>query len=145
MTDLAIPAGFEPLVTISNYVKELGPIHYRAEGRLKVLGLHIRPQHLNLHHNAHGGMLLTLADTALGINLSGAQEPPIPMVTANLNSEFLAPAKEGDWVEAHVEILKQGRRLGFAECRLKVGERLILRASATFAVVAPVVPEPSDG
>ena len=49
------------------------------------------------------------------------------------------------WVEAHVEILKQGRRLGFAECRLKVGERLILRASATFAVVAPVVPEPSDG
>ncbi len=47
---------------------------------------------------------------------------------------YLNPARVGDWVEAHVEIYKIGRRIGNANCLLKVDERLILRASGSFSM-----------
>lgn len=143
-----IPAGYYVLPLGSPFVMQFGPLYARHEGKTLVIGLRIQPHHLNLHSNAHGGMLLTLADTALGINLSQSHSPPLPMVTANLSSEFLAPAKLGEWLEAHVEILRVGSRLGFADCRLRVGERLVMRASGTFAVVRGVpatATVPSDG
>jgi hypothetical protein len=40
-------------------------------------------------------------------------------------------------VEAHVEILRSGRQLAFASCRLVVEGRIVLRASGVFAIVAP--------
>ena len=144
----AIPAGFQPLALGSPFLMHFGPLYARHQGRTPAIGLRIQPHHLNLHGNAHGGMLLTLADTALGLNLSQSHHPPLPMVTANLSSEFLAPAKLGEWLEAQVEILRVGSRLGFADCRLKVGERLVMRASGTFAVVRGVpatATVPSDG
>lgn len=143
-----IPAGYHVSPLGSPFVMQFGPLYARHEGNTLVIGLRIQPHHLNLHSNAHGGMLLTLADTALGINLSQSHSPPLPMVTANLSSEFLAPAKLGEWLEAHVEILRVGSRLGFADCRLRVGERLVMRASGTFAVVRGVpatATVPSDG
>lgn len=143
-----IPAGYHVLPLGSPFVMQFGPLYARHEGKTLVIGLRIQPHHLNLHSNAHGGMLLTLADTALGINLSQSHSPPLPMVTANLSSEFLAPARLGEWLEAHVEILRVGSRLGFADCRLRVGERLVMRASGTFAVVRGVpatATVPSDG
>lgn len=146
--NIEIPAGYHVLPLGSPFVMQFGPLYARHEGKTLVIGLRIQPHHLNLHSNAHGGMLLTLADTALGINLSQSHNPPLPMVTANLSSEFLAPARLGEWLEAHVEILRVGSRLGFADCRLRVGERLVMRASGTFAVVRGVpatATVPSDG
>ncbi|MBB5020330.1 acyl-coenzyme A thioesterase PaaI-like protein [Chitinivorax tropicus] len=90
-------------------------------------------------------MLLTLADTALGINLSTSQNPPVPVVTANLTADFLEPARPLDWVEAHVEVFRVGRRLAFAEVRLVANDRLLVRANATFAVMGAPGSAPSDG
>jgi acyl-coenzyme A thioesterase PaaI-like protein len=57
------------------------------------------------------------------------------MVTVNLSSDFLAPARLGDWIEAHVTVQKRGARLAFASCHLTVADKCILRASGVFAVV----------
>ncbi|WP_137939778.1 PaaI family thioesterase [Chitinivorax sp. B] len=145
MKSLPIPDGFEPFIGASPFVRHLGEVFVSYEGDCRVLAVRIAPHHHNMHGVAHGGMLLTLADTALGINLSTSQEPPVSVVTANLSAEFLEPARPLDWVEAHVEILRTGKRLAFAEVRLSTAGRLLLRASATFAVVASIRPEPSDG
>ena len=60
--------------------------------------------------------------------------------------EFLAPLFAGDWVEAHVDILRIGKRLAYANCYLQVGDRRILRASGVFALMPPVNPkEESEG
>jgi acyl-coenzyme A thioesterase PaaI-like protein len=51
--------------------------------------------------------------------------------------DYLEPAKEGDWIEAHVDVLRIGRRLAFVEGLLLVGDRKVMRANGTFAVVEP--------
>ena len=108
-----------------------------------MIALRVEEKHLNTRGIAHGGMLVTLADSALGIALATSRTPPTPMVTVNLSTDFADAAHAGDWIEAHVDIQKVGARLAFANCYLVVGNKRILRASGVFAVVPPVKPKES--
>lgn len=138
-----IPEGWEPLRRGGPFLHLFGPLYARTvEGRL-VIGLRILEKHLNVRGIAHGGMLVTLADSALGIVLSTGGAAPGPMVTVSLTTDFADAARLGDWVEARVDVQKVGSRLAFANCYLVVGERRILRASGVFAVVAAARPAES--
>jgi acyl-coenzyme A thioesterase 13 len=131
-----IPEGFTPLVPGGPWLAHAGPLYQKdAPGGGVVIALRLAPQHTNMRGIAHGGMLVTLADSALGRNLHLMRKPPAPMVSVNLSTDFLGAAKVGDWLEAHVQVHKQGARLSFAECELRVGERIVVRCSGVFAVV----------
>ena len=133
-----IPPGFEELRRAnSRFLSSLGPLYAKAEGSAVVIGLRIGERHLNTRGVAHGGMLLTLADSALGIVIARLRTPPRPMATVNLTADFSDVAHAGDWVEARVDVQKIGKRLAFASCHLWVGEKRILRASGIFAHVSP--------
>jgi uncharacterized protein (TIGR00369 family) len=133
-----IPQGFKALRRGSSpFLSSLGPLYAKGEGDAVVIGLRIEEKHLNTRGVAHGGMLVTLADSALGIVVAMARTPPQPMVTVNLTTDFADVARAGDWVEARVDVQKIGKRLAFANCHLWVGKRRILRASGIFAHVPP--------
>lgn len=133
-----VPQGFTRLRRGSSpFLSSLGPLYAKKEGGGVVIGLRIEEKHLNTRGIAHGGMLVTLADSALGIVIAMARTPPHPMVTVNLTTDFADAARAGDWVEARVDIQKIGRRLAFANCHLWVGDKRILRASGIFAHVPP--------
>ena len=131
-----IPAGWAPLPRGSPFVQLVGPLHGKEAGGNLAIGLRVEQKHLNTQGVAHGGMLVALADTALGMVLYRAEDPPRPMVTVSLSVDFTSAARLGDWVEAHVRIEKEGKRLAFASCRVTVEDRLVLRASGVFAFVA---------
>jgi acyl-coenzyme A thioesterase 13 len=133
-----IPQGFKALRRGSSpFLTSLGPLYARSEGGSVTIGLRIEEKHLNTRGVAHGGMLVTLADSALGIVIAMSRSPPQPMVTVNLTADFADVARAGDWVEARVDVQKMGKRLAFASCHLWVGEKRILRASGIFAHVPP--------
>ena len=138
---LEIPEGFKALNRGGPFLAQLGPLYLKKAGEQYIIGLRIEERHTNIRGIAHGGMLLTLADSALGIVLSTSRTPPQPMVTVNLSTDFVESAIPGDWVEAHVDIQRVGKRLAFANCYLMVGERRILRASGVFALMPPVKPK----
>jgi acyl-coenzyme A thioesterase 13 len=128
------PAGFEPLFRSSPFLDTVGPFFYRKEpdGGF-VVGLRVLPKHANARGSAHGGLLLTLIDVALGYRAAFSQDPPAALTTASVTADFVGTAKLGDWVEAHVDVQKVGSRLAFANAFLMVnGERLV-RASAVFS------------
>jgi acyl-coenzyme A thioesterase PaaI-like protein len=52
-----------------------------------------------------------------------------------MSCDFLEPAGPGDWMEAHVEISRNGSRMAFANCHLVVNGRRVLRASGVFALI----------
>lgn len=131
---LPVPEGFEKLNRGGPYFIALGPVYEKKTGEHDaIFGVRISPGHLNAGGIAHGGMLATLADSILGIAILRANRDK-RIATVNLTTDFLEAAREGDWVEAHVEILRSGGRLAFADCVLQVGERRILRASGVFAM-----------
>ncbi len=129
----AIPEGFAPLFRTSPFLDATGPFYCRRENERLIVGLRILEKHVNARGFAHGGLLMTLADIALGYSLAYREEPPASFVTANLSADFAGSARLGDWVEAHVDIQKSGSRLAFANAYLTVDGQRILRASAVFA------------
>jgi acyl-coenzyme A thioesterase 13 len=129
----AAPDGFAPLFRTSPFLDAVGPFYFRRDGERLIIGLRILATHANARGVAHGGLLMTLADIALGYNTAYREEPPGSWVTANLSGDFAGAAKFGDWVEAHVDVQKSGKRLAFANAYLMVGDERILRASAVFA------------
>jgi acyl-coenzyme A thioesterase 13 len=137
------PPGFEPLFRSSPFLDTVGPFFYRKEpdGGF-ILGVRILPKHANARGSAHGGLLLTLIDVALGYRAALSEKPPAPLITASVCADFVGAPKVGDWVEAHVDVQKVGGRLAFANAFLVVdGERLV-RASAVFARGAGPLPSP---
>ena len=142
----SIPEGFKAIEHTGPFLAQNGPLYCKkADGKL-VLGIRIDDRHTNTRGIVHGGMLVTLADSALGIVLYNSRTPPQPIVTVSLSTDFIESAWPGDWVEAHVDILRIGKRLAYANCTLQVGDRRILRASGVFALMPPVNPkEESEG
>ncbi|PXW27179.1 PaaI family thioesterase [Paraburkholderia caballeronis] len=134
--DRPIPEGFAPLRRGGPYFLALGALYHRigTDGGL-VIALRVTDAHANMIGIAHGGMLATLADSAMGACVSlmrqTAGESPA-MVTVSLTSEFLSAARVGDWLEAHARVRKPGRRVVFAECTLRAGGRDVLHASGVF-------------
>jgi uncharacterized protein (TIGR00369 family) len=132
-----VPEGFEVLPRgNSPFLSALGPLYAKSEKGGLVLAMRIEEKHLNTRGVAHGGMLVTLADSAMGIVIAMSRTPPQPMVTVSLSADFADVARAGDWAEARVDVQKIGKRLAFASCQLWVSEKRILRASGIFADVS---------
>jgi uncharacterized protein (TIGR00369 family) len=134
------PEGFVAVRRGGEFGASLGPLYVKRDGAGAVLAIRIGKRHLNSQGVVHGGFLLTFADIALGMAVAEAQQPPEPARTVNLTADFLDVAKDGDLIEARVDLQKVGRRLAFASCQLWVGERRILRASGVLARKPPVTP-----
>ena len=139
-----VPRGFKPLFRTSPVLDLIGPLYCRGEGPDLVIGLRAEEKHCNARGTVHGGILATLADIALGYVMAFSTEPPTRLVTANLSVDFAGAANAGDWLEAHVDIQKQGSRLSFANCYITVGEQRVVRASAVFLVTGQLDASPQS-
>lgn len=135
------PPGFERLMRGGPYMANLGELYCRRNDGEIVIAMRIEDKHTNMRGIAHGGMLSSLADSALGIGLTLYCEGRQSFVTVNLSTDFVEAARPGDWVEAHIDVQKLGARMAFANCFLQVGARRILRASGVFAVMNALSPE----
>jgi len=82
----------------------------------------------------HGGLLMTLADSAAAfaiLTLSGADAR---MATTEMSIRFLAPAR--DRVTARAEVLKFGKRIAFCEARVEdSGGALVAHATVTYMIL----------
>jgi len=136
-----VPPGFERLKRGGPYMANLGALYCRRTDGAIVIAMRIEDKHTNMRGIAHGGMLASLADSALGIGLTLYCDGRQSFVTVNLTTDFVEAARPGDWVEAHIDVQKLGARMAFANCFLQVGARRILRASGVFAVMNALNPE----
>jgi uncharacterized protein (TIGR00369 family) len=140
----SIPEGFTPLFRTSPALELIGPIYCKTASDDLAIGMHVGAKHCNGRGTAHGGILATLADVALGYTIAFSTNPPTAAVTINLTLDYAGTAKLGDWLEAKATIQKHGSRFAFANCYIAVGEERIVRASAVFAIAASKAVEPES-
>jgi uncharacterized protein (TIGR00369 family) len=83
----------------------------------------------------HGGMISTLADSAMGRSLRTLRPGVVRAMSFDLKLNFINAAKVGETLRATGHIIHAGRRTAVAECRVEGSDaRLVATASATFAV-----------
>lgn len=122
---------FAPLENTGPYLENAGPLQKGADG---AIGLEIEPRHLNAAGAAHGGFLASIADHAMGRAVNDSLDDA-GAVTVSLTTDYLGPAKLGDWIEARTEVERMGGSLAFADCAITTGGREIVRARGVFAVL----------
>ncbi|MFC6299898.1 PaaI family thioesterase [Pseudomonas sp. CCM 7893] len=131
---IAIPEGFTPLSRSSPLLDLLGPVYCRGEGLQLEIGLRADPRHANGRGTVHGGVLATLADIGMGYAMAFSSEPPLALMTASMTLDYMGAVQVGEWIEVRLENHKRGRQMAFATVSLQVGEKVVVRASAVFAV-----------
>ncbi len=96
----------------------LGPV---APGRASAR-MTVRPDMINGHGTCHGGYLFLLADTAFAFacNTHG-----VPVVAAGADVAFLAPAHEGDVLDAVAEERVLAGRSGIYDVTVRRGDAVL--------------------
>jgi len=131
----AIPEGFDVLPRTSPFTQMIGPIYQKKDPSGLIIGLLVEEKHCNARGLAHGGVLGTLADIAMGYSAAFSTNPPTALVTTSQTMDYMGKAKIGDWLEVHTEVQKVGRTLAFAHCQFMQGAQSIARSTAVFSVL----------
>lgn len=119
----------------NEFLDLVGPLWVRREGEGWAYGLQTKPHHANGRGIIHGGLLVTLADNALGMTV-WERIGRLPAVTMQLNTHFLASAEPGDFIEARAEILRRTRSVVFIRGVLSVGDRAVLAADGIWKILS---------
>ena len=125
-----VPAGFEPSRRTGPFLDMIGPVYTKTGERGILLGLRARTEHCNARGFVHGAVLAALLDVVCGRNCTAYPN----MLTVSLTVDYVAAARDGDWLEASATVTRAGRRLAFADGRVEVAGQPVAKASAVFAV-----------
>ncbi|MDI1354681.1 MAG: PaaI family thioesterase [bacterium] len=98
--------------------------------------LTIQEKHLATPLSAHGGLIATLVDSALGVAaLSAVCSQNKVVSTVEYKTNFLAPVFLGDQLVATGKVIQKGKRILISECEVLCVNRenkLIAKAIGTF-------------
>jgi uncharacterized protein (TIGR00369 family) len=126
----------EKYVKQNNFGKLIG-MHFEiiGEGRISYF-LKIKKEHLATPKAAHGGLIASLADAALGVcGLSAVHQENKVVSTIEYKINYLSPAFLNDELQADADVLKKGSRLLIIECTIRATNRnnaIIAKAIGTF-------------
>ncbi len=128
-----IPPGFSPIEHSAPFGRHTGPFFDKDEEGGFVRAFRVDERHVNSLGVAHGGMLATFADVVLAkaaiLAASG------PTVTVRMVTDFLGPARLGDWVEGRARVVRTTRSLVFVRAELTVGRHPILTADGVYRIL----------
>lgn len=108
-----------------------------GEARLELC---VDSRHANLYSMAHGGVLTTMADTAMGAKCLALNKR---VVTISLNIQFLhAVMTNTPRIFTEATVLHDGRKTMVCECKiLDAKGKLYAKANATFFVTGKLLDE----
>lgn len=126
--------GYTPHIS-NEFMRHCGPFYEKIEnGQLVEMVVQIDHHHGNSALTTHGGMLMTIADGALGAMLHRAHDEPVNVTTITMTSNFLGASAAGSWLIAKPRITQRGYKTIFAECDIFCDEAKVLTVSGVFFI-----------
>ena len=117
------------------YIQHLGIDIVSIEAGCARLKLTVNHEHTNTYAIAHGGALMSMADTAMGAVCLSINKK---VVTLDMNMNLMKAVPEDKTIYAVGRILHDGARTIVAECDIvDEGNTLYGRARGTFFVLDP--------
>lgn len=114
----------------------IGPVRFaRASDSEFKAALKIRDVHINVGGVCHGGVLMSVADLAMGAGAFASGEDH-PCATISFDAQFLSAAKHGTWLVAHARRLRRVRELCFMEAELWSEGRQVMQATGIWKYLA---------
>lgn len=131
-----LPEGFEPHFRKSDLTAPWEPLYSKQASKSVIIALRAGPQHCNSRGFVHGGLIMSLADNAMGLSCGKQHDAIGGLVTSTMNVEFLASCKQGQWIEFVTLSTKIGRRLDAAQGEVRADGSVCAFMSDTFSVLS---------
>jgi uncharacterized protein (TIGR00369 family) len=131
-----VPPGFRPVTIGGEFLKTVGPLHGRWDGRRVRLGLRVGDRHTNVAKACHGGMLTSFADMQMAVVIH-YQSPDIAghsFPTINLTTDFVAPVPMGAWLEGTADVVRATKSLVFTQGTATVDGAIVLRFNGVYKI-----------
>ena len=124
-----VPVGFEPFPMDQGFTNHIGSMYWRIEKGVGVMGFVVLDIHLNPAGICHGGMMMTLMDMAVGMNVQLAAKTEAFSPTIQMSYDFLKPALKDQWLVSEIDFRHTTRRLGFASGLMHGPDGPVLRCN----------------
>lgn len=122
--------------TVPTFLTLVGPVWRKDGDSGTSYGLLAEPKHANHRGIVHGGMIMTLADYAVG--MAGALATGnIAQVTIQIDVQFVSAAEIGDFIVSRSEVVRRTSSLLFLRGELSVGSRPVATANGIWKIVKP--------
>lgn len=131
------PAGFARHTRPSPLTEPWEPIYSMTTADAVIIGLRLRPAHANGRGIAHGGLITSLADNAMGVSCGLGLPDGTSLLTVSLSIDFLGIARLGQWLQVDTTFVKTGGTLCFAHSFVRADGVDCARANATFRRLDP--------
>jgi acyl-coenzyme A thioesterase PaaI-like protein len=126
-----MPPGFAPLPGRGgDFIDASGPVYLRRDGNDAVFGLRLETRHCDPAGAAHVGTLVALVDELMGYVIWDVLQRRASAVS--LNSDFLQPAKLGDWLEVRCTPTRVAIELIFVRGEASVNGERVMTASGVW-------------
>jgi uncharacterized protein (TIGR00369 family) len=129
----ATPDGWEPRYfgLPDGYSALIGPLLTRRDAQGWASGVVVEAKHLNARGVVHGGLIASLADNALGMLVWETLDRK-PCATVQLNVQYVAAGREGDFLVVRGEIVRATRSVVFVRGLVTAEERTIAMADGVW-------------
>ena len=132
--NIQIPKGFKPYKTIEGkFASHIGPYYIKYKYPSTVFGVLIDNKSSNLNEVAHGGFLMSYADSVGGFYAYNKTKKPI--VTVNLNCNFIKPVPVDSWLLAKGKVKMCGKSLIFIDIEMFIEKILVFSSSGVWKIV----------
>lgn len=115
------------------FAERVGGFWTRRCGDVIESGFIVEPGHANHNGVCHGGMLMTLADNALGFAVMEVLDGGA-CATIQFQTQFVAAVKLADFVVCRPELVRTSKSLVFLRGVLRVGERTVASVDGIWKV-----------
>ena len=88
---------------------------------------------LNPNDVVHGGVIYSLADNSMGGALTSILPEEERCATIEIKVTYLRPAGHSDLI-GHSQVIKRGKRVAILESEIRSGEKLVAKATGSFAI-----------
>ena len=126
---VSLPSDYQVYEYDDPFEDHVGPLGYKVVDGTITFAFLADARHRNTAGTVHGGMLMTFADFALCLTATWDQ-PGEKCVTVSCNSEFVAPGRPGDLIEASGEVVRRTKSLTFVRGQVYAADRNLLNYSA---------------
>lgn len=117
------------------FIGLVGPFWRRvgSDGRTRY-AFEAQERHANLLAKVQGGMLMTFADRAMGLEAWAAVDGN-PCATIQFSAQFVAAGSIGRLIEIEPVVVRRTRSLVFMSGRIMQGDEVVLEAHGTWKVL----------
>lgn len=134
MTDKQVqaPVGFHPFPLDGGFNDAIAPLFMKFNKDGFELALQVDKHHCNPMGICHGAVYMTMMDILLSSSICHSIGKFVGTPTININLNYMAASKQGDWIYGRVKTDKTTNTMGFAQAEIYNDEGIKVSSQGVF-------------